>query len=792
MKLWCWILAVMFAGGTPSIVSGQEGPIVREIKIDFDGPETVNRVIVMSNVRTAVGKPFAFDVVEQDVRNLIATGYFYDVRVSQETIPNGIRIIFRVQGKATLKEVVFEGSKRYKDDRLRRETTQKPGDILDPYRAHSDAQKIRELYEKAGYPDAKVEPKTSVDRDTGRAILRYVIFEGDRVLLKRIELHGNKAIPSTTGPIFWSKTKGLLGQMKTRKHWWGSWLSGSGTIKDDQLREDLEKIREAYHSKGYIDAEIRGTRVERISPKWMVLHIDIFEGVQYKAGEIKIEGAKLFPVADIRKRLKMTTGQLFTPEAFTADNKAIEDYYGERGYLDTNVQAVRSPNVETGRIDITYTIREGELAYIELISIRGNTRTKDKVIRRELAVAPGETYNTVRVDRSMERLKNLGYFSKVEPRPEPTAIPNRKNLAINLEEQRTGNLTFGAGFSSIDSLIGFVEVTQGNFDLFNPPSFTGAGQKLRLRGQIGLRRQDYLLSFTEPWFLDKQLSFGFDLFHQEANYYSDYYDESRTGAALRLGKAINQFLRLDLQYSIQRIQEEIGGSASGELKAESGTRIRSAIQASLTYDRRDSFFISTRGQRHELTAELAGGPFGGDLSIYKLNAKTTWFFPFFNGHVLQLLGAAGVVDAYGDTKGSGRIVQEISGSTTNLVKVNDVPLFDRYFLGGANTLRGFGYRDVSPRDINNESIGGNTYMNATAEYTIPVVERVRFAVFFDIGEVQRNAYDFSASNLKSDVGVGIRLNLPVGPLRLDYGYPIMTDEVTGRNGKIQFSVGYQF
>jgi outer membrane protein insertion porin family len=772
-------MAVLFAVATPTLVSGQEGPVVREIKIEFDGPETVNRAIVMSNIRTAVGKQLTRDMVEQDVRNLIATGYFFDVRVAEEPVTGGIRVIFRVQGKATLQSVVFEGSTRYKEERLRREATQKPGDILDSYKAHQDALKIQEMYQKAGYPDAKADPRISVDRDTGKAILRYVIFEGDRVLLQRIEFHGNRAI----------KTAALHKLMKTRKHWLGSWLSGSGVIKEEQLRDDIEKLREHYQSKGYIDAEIRGTRVERTSPKWMILHVDLYEGNQYKAGTIKIEGAKLFPVADLQKRLKMITGQTFTPDALSKDTKAVEDYYGERGYLDTSVQVLRVPNVETGRMDLAYQIREGELAYIELIEIRGNTKTKDKVIRRELAVTPGDIYNTVRVDRSMERLKNLGYFEKVEPRPEPTPIANRRNLAINLEEKRTGNITFGAGFSSIDSLVGFVEVTQGNFDMFNWPSFTGAGQKLRLRAQVGLQRQDYLLSFTEPWFLDRQLSFGFDLFHSEANYFSDYYDESRTGGDIRIGKAINQFLRLDVQYGIQQIHETIGGSASRELKAESGTRVRSSLMASLIHDRRDSVFLTTRGNRSELTAEVVGGPLAGDISIYKLQGRTTWFFPFFNGHILELLAAGGVVDSYGNTKGSGMTVTEADGS---IRKVNDVPLFDRFFLGGANTLRGFSYRAVSPRDVNNEPIGGNTYMNGTVEYTVPIVERVRFAVFFDIGEVERDAFAFNADNFKSDAGVGVRLNLPIGPLRLDYGFPLMTDAQTGRSGHIQFSVGYQF
>ena len=218
------------------------------------------------------------------------------------------------------------------------------------------------------------------------------------------------------------------------------------------------------------------------------------------------------------------------------------------------------------------------MTYIEKINIRGNTKTKDKVIRRELAVHPGEIYDTVRVERSVERIKNLGYFSKVDATPEPTDVPNRKDPALDLEEQRTGSVTFGAGFSSIDSLIGFVEVTQGNFDLFNWPSFTGGGQKLRLRTQLGFKRQDYELSFTEPWFLDQKLALGFDLFHHESSFLSSVFTEQRTGGDLRLEKALSEFIRGSVQYSIQSINLNVDRKASQELQSQEGGRIRSAIQ----------------------------------------------------------------------------------------------------------------------------------------------------------------------------------------------------------------------
>jgi outer membrane protein insertion porin family len=513
-------------------------------------------------------------------------------------------------------------------------------------------------------------------------------------------------------------------------------------------------------------------------------------------GQIRLEGNTLFPATELEKRLKMTAGQTFTPDGLSGDIRAVEDYYGERGYIDTSVRSSRIPNVETGRIDVTYSIREGQLTSIEKIEIRGNTKTKDKVIRRELAVVPGDIYDTVRIEKSAERLRNLGYFAKVDSTPAATQVPNRKDLVISLEEQRTGSVVFGAGFSSIDNLIGFIEVTQGNFDLFNWPTFTGGGQKLRVRMQLGFERQDYVLSFTEPWFLDQKLSLGFDLFHRESSFLSDQFDESRTGGDIRLEKALNEFMRGQLQYGLQSIDLSVASTASQELQSQNGEKLRSSVEASLVYDTRDSVFLTTRGNRSELSAEVVGGPVGGDVSVYKLNAKTTFYFPFFRGHVLQVQGAAGVVDAFGSTKGSGSNVTEtvVTGGVTNFVpvQVNDVPIFDRYFLGGANTLRGFSFRKVGPKDVNGEPVGGNTYVNATVEYTIPVVERVRFAVFFDIGNVRRQAYSFALNDLRSDAGVGVRLNLPIGPLRLDYGYPIQSDSQSGRNGKIQFSVGYQF
>ncbi len=284
-----------------------------------------------------------------------------------------------------------------------------------------------------------------------------------------------------------------------------------------------------------------------------------------------------------------------------------------------------------------------------------------------------------------------------------------------------------------------------------------------------------------------------------ANYLSTEYNEQSTGASLSLEKAFTEFLRGQVQYTIEYISISVDKSASPELQSQNSSHLRSSIAGTVTYDTRDSVFLTTHGTRTEMNAEIAGGGLGGDVNVYKLNLTSSVFFPLPNQQVFELLGAARVVDAFGSTEANGTNVIETIvnhngpvGSSSVLRRVDPVPIFDRLFLGGANTLRGFAFRQVGPQDVSGEPIGGNTSVNGTAEYSYPIIERVRGAFFFDVGNVYPNAYEVTVSSLKSDAGIGLRLNLPIGPLRLDYGYPIMTDSQAGRVGKFQFSVGYQF
>jgi outer membrane protein insertion porin family len=577
-----------------------------------------------------------------------------------------------------------------------------------------------------------------------------------------------------------------------------SWITGSGVLKDEQFQEDKEKLADFYRNEGYIDFEIKDVKYDYITPKKMIIRFIVSEGNQYHVGSVELKGNQKFPTEEIMKGIisegkrhqprmlpgapktkENPKGDIFTPKGLQADMEAIRDFYWSKGFIDIFVRPMKIPNTERGTMDIVYEIHDEEKgkSFIERIDIKGNTKTKDKVIRRELAVSPGETFDMVRVKISKSRLEQMSYFDKVEVDPEPTEIINRKNLVIDVEEGTTGHVELGAGFSSIDSLFGFVGYREGNFDLFNPPYFRGGGQKLRVGATIGLKRKDYQVSFVEPWFLNRKLALGVDLYYSDLSYYSDLYEFTQVGAKFSLTKALPYNLIGQLSYTIENIQlRDVSSDAPFVIKqeaAENPDRWVSKIGGSLAYDTRNNALTPNRGQRTELIAELAGGPLGLATDIYKWEIRSAWYFPgFFEGHVLELVGRTGVVDSYGE--------------------MHQVPLFDRYFLGGVNSLRGFKYRSVGPHDPETrEPIGGNTFYYATAEYTIPIIERLRFALFYDIGNVYSDAYDFDFGNYSDNWGVGIRLNIPrLGPLRLDYGIPITHDEFNSSSGKFQFSVGF--
>jgi outer membrane protein insertion porin family len=496
------------------------------------------------------------------------------------------------------------------------------------------------------------------------------------------------------------------------------------------------------------------------------------EGPQYHVGKLTITGTKAAPEQKVRALLKMKEGSVYSPKQIRDDSKKIADAYGSGGYVDLQVTPQGVPAGQS-TIDVKYTIEEGNPSFVQRINIVGNTRTKDKVIRREVLIAPGDIFNSVRVETTKKRLDNLGYFSKVETYPDDTGVTGRKDLIIQVEEKRTGSLNFGAGFSTIDQLVGFVEMTQGNFDLLNWPNFTGAGQKFRARIQYGTSRKDIVVSLTEPYFLDRRLSLGGQVFYSEADYLSSIYAQRNYGFSIDTRKAIGSFTSVSLQYRLEASQLfNVTSGASNALLLEAGSETKSQITPSIVFDTRDNPFLSRHGTRVVFTPYIAGGFLGGNTQIYGFSLDGAQFFHLWKDTILQLQGSFATVDTWG----GGDLVR----------------IYDRLFLGGSNDLRGFAFRDVSPRDINGEPLGGQSLARVTVEYTVPIIEKARAAVFYDTGFVNAAAWDFNTNHIVSDVGVGLRLDLPIGPIRIDYGIPIEKDVNKGSGGKFNFNVGYQF
>jgi outer membrane protein insertion porin family len=497
----------------------------------------------------------------------------------------------------------------------------------------------------------------------------------------------------------------------------------------------------------------------------------IAEGPQYHVRKLAITGYQNTTDQRIRALLKMKEGSVYSPKQLRDDAKAVADAYGSGGYVDLVVQPEGTP-AGPALIDVHYNIEEGVRSFVNRINIEGNTRTKDKVIRREVLVAPGDVFNTVRVDITKKRLENLGYFAKVETYPEETDIPGRKDLTILVQEKRTGSLSFGGGYSTVDALVGFAELTQGNFDLFNWPSFTGGGQKFRLRVQYGTQRKDFILSITEPYFLDRRLSLNGQAFYNEANYLSSEYDQRNYGFAFELRKPINAYTSATLGYLLQDVDIfNVAISASDFIKSQEGSTTESKIYGNVVFDSRDNPLLSRRGRRFTFSPYIAGGFLGGNTQIYGWDFEGSQYFHLPWDTILVINGEVATVSQWGNG--------------------NDVPIFERLYLGGSNNLRGFPFREVGPQDQNGEPIGGKSMWRTTIEWTFPIIEKARGAVFYDTGFVNSDEWSFGFNHIASDIGVGLRLDLPIGPLRLDYGYPIQRDGYHG-GGRFNFNVGYQF
>lgn len=757
---------------------------VREIRVERRGGGVIEDDAVRAFTSVQVGDALSRSALSRDVRALEKSGRFTYVATRLEEVPGGVAVVYEVRGKPRIRLIRVEGADDLGNRKVREWLELGPGDLVDDATLAFKSLKVREQYNKKYYPYAKLSWTIAEDAPSGTADVSIRVEEGRRALVKRIVFEGDVDDPGRGKRVLralfpWAFDRpayighDLRKAMKQRQSTMWSWLSGAGTYRPEDLDGDSELVRRVLQDRGFLDAQVGPPEVTALSAKRLEVRVPVRGGEQYRLGKIDLKGVTLFPGNEVERVVTNRPGDVASLSAIERAQQAVSDFYGSRGYISSDARYQLNPQSGKPVVDLDLTVKEGEKASIRDVRIRGNTRTKDKVLRREVTVYPGEIYNEVKVRNSERRLRNLGYFSFVNAVPEPTEDPKKYDVAFEVEEQKTGQFLVGAGFSSVDDLIGFAELSQGNFDLFGWPP-TGAGQKLKLRGTAGTKRRDVELSFVEPWFLDRKLSLGVDLFQRDRRFLSDEYDQRNTGMNLSLGKPLGNFNRVNFIYGLENIEvENVDTNASDLIKAEEGEQLKSSFTVELVHDSRDSAFIPTRGQRSSLSGTIAGGPLGADTDLYGFEAQASQYWSAWFDHVFNIRAWISGVEEYGDS--------------------DRVPIFDRLFLGGARTLRGFKYRDVGPKDETGEPVGGRSAWYLTAEYTIPLVDKVRFATFYDMGMVSEEAFLWETSDYNSDWGIGVRLDFPGFPLRLDYAWPLETDEFNDRDsGRFQFSIGYVF
>ncbi len=748
----------------------QTGPIVRDIVVENVGAPSLSKERVMANLATKVGLPYSERAAEQDIRALYATGGVANVRMFAEPLGDGVRVTVLLQGRPVIEEILIEGAERIPLNRVRREIGSKVGDVVSEERVEDDRQKILKLYEDRNFSEVDVQYRIQEIPANNRVRLIFSITEGPKLVVKSITFVGNESVLA----------RDIRKVMKTKPQDFLSFFTKSGRLLPAQMEEDRVAIRTLYQNRGFADVEVADIQTQPLQNDGVELVVTIVEGMQYRVNSVKLEGVNIVSPDEVMAKLAMQGGQLFTPKGMGDDLKALRDFYGSRGYVDM----VALPEVlpaGAGAVDVTYRLDEGVQSYVNLVNIQGNERTQDRVIRRELAVRPGDVFDTTLVDVSRKRLENLNYFSRVDTSPTDTIVPGRKDLNVIVEEKRTGAFNFGVGFSTTDSLLGFAELQQSNFDLFNWPTFVGGGQRFRIRGQYGLQRSDFVVSLTEPWFLGYKLSVGVEAYYRNANFLSSVYDQENYGVAFQASKQIWRALSDRAEYRVEgiRIYDVDTDDVGQVIEDAEGTYTKSGFNGALVWDTRDSLFLTRKGELVEFGGFVSGGPLGGTVQDYGLSLEASKYFPLPFDCIFLIKGQIAFVDAWGD----GVNADEYG---------NGVPIFDRLYLGGANNMRGFNFREVGPVDEFDNPIGGNSLAYLTFEVTFPIVTRVRGAVFSDMGFVNTDAFDFSTSGANVDIGIGLRLDLPIGPIRVDYGIPVIYDSWNGPPGKFNFNIGYQF
>lgn len=773
---------------------------INSVQVRYAGAKTVDEARIRNLMSVKAGQKFSAEKLDDDIRSLVESGLVDDVKFSGEEQGSGMRLIVQVETRPALAGVGFEGSESFSNGNLVKETELKPGRPINDAAIFEARKKVEEYYQGYGYSDVSVSYRLQqTDRD-GFSDLVFIVDEGDALELKSIKFNGNNSYSDSE----------LRRRMETKKKDLLSFITKSGRIDINELEADEDRIVEFYRNNGYLQAKTSGfkrtvhepnengdivflagdnvryvikanTLTELLSggdKSKIELEMDINEGVQYSVDQIRFTGAmKVFSASELMPVLTLNSGDTFSSSKMRKDIRTIRSYYGSRGYADAAVD----PDIQysgENTVNIVYNVTEGSPYKVGRVTIEGNNKTKDKVIRREIPLKPGDNFNSVDVETTRKRLEGLNYFSNVVTQSTPSDQPGYRDISVLVQEKQTGQLSFGLGFSSIDNAVGFIQIEETNFDITNPWGFRGGGQRFGVNLRLGSETQDFSLSLTEPWFLGRRLSFGGEVFYKGAQNLSDEYEQRNVGGALSLRKPLGRFsyLRAEMRWEKIKVDVESDVPDTSVFQEFDGNFTRPAFSLSYVRDTRDALQTPRKGYKVDVGATAVVSALGGDTDSFIFNLSGAKYWNLWFDSILEVQGTLSMV--------------ETSGGET--------PIYDRQFLGGARNLRGFEYRDVGPRDFDEpqgtgEVFGGDSSGFATLEWSFPLVSTVRGALFYDAGFVNLDSWDFDVSDYYSDFGAGIRMNLPFGPIALDYAFPLeVPDERADNGGQFNFYIDYEF
>jgi len=748
----------IFAQGTVAEgVANISGRLAEKLIMQVAGERRIESVAVTGNkkieanailnvLKGTKGKLFSPETLSADIKGIYKMGYFSDVRAAVADSPEGKKITFTVQEKPVVTDLKIKGNEAIDTKDIEAVLTVKMRQFLDAGKILSDVEKIKSLYSNKGYFNAEV--KYEIDKKSDKDVrLTYTITEGRRLYIKTISFTGNTAYT----------TKELKNMMDTNE--WGifHFFTDSGVLKEDKLKEDVKKLNAFYLNNGYINAKVNDAEITH-DKEGIYIAIPVSEGKRFKVGKVSISGDTIsVSREDLLKTLSIGKKDYYDREAIMKDIDTLGQAYNDEGYAYADVTPVTVPDEKEQKVNIEFQIVKGEKVYLNRISIAGNTKTRDKVIRRQLAVTEGDLYSRGKLKASYMNLSRLRYFEEVDFQTEKGPDKNLMDVNIRVKEKPTGMISVGAGYSAIEQALLTAQISQGN--LF------GRGQSLGITGQLGGATRSYEIFFIEPWLFDIPLWSKSELWNYTRTW--DTFSQDSKGFGETFGYPLWPYVTGYVGYrlSVDKVKD-VQSTASSYVKKQEGVRLTSGLTLTLVRETTDDYIFPTRGSKNSGSIEHTGGILQGDISYTKYTAASAWYFPAPWDSVFALRAKLGYLQGHGD---------------------NEIPIYVRFYVGGIGSLRGL--RNVGPTDPSTgDFIGGTTMMVYTAEYIFPLIKNagMKGVFFFDTGNTWESGYHFD--DMRKTCGAGIRWYSPIGPLRLEYGY-VLDRKDNEPTGRWEFTIG---